>query len=156
MMTAARESPRVSRLNLSSFDELDGALELMYFGLKGLTRQADEVLAKHGLSRAHHRIIFVIARRDGVTVGDLQANLGISAQALHRPLKQLLDGGHVVTTRDPTRHRYKALHLTKRGTRIEQEASECERKVIREAFGRAGTGGRKQWQLIMSIVAENA
>lgn len=155
-MTAARESPRVSRLTLKSFDELDGALELMYFAPKGLTRQADEMLAKQGLSRAHHRIIFVIARRDGVTVGELQANLGISAQALHRPLKQLLDGGHVVATRDPTRHRYKALHLTKRGTRVEHEASECERTVMREAFARASKEGRKQWQLIMSAVAESA
>lgn len=128
----------------------------MYFGLKGLTREADDVLATHGLGRAHHRILFVIARRDGVTVGDLRSSLGISAQALHRPLKALLHEGHVAASRDPARHRYKALHLTDRGRALENDASERERAVLREALGRVDEADRRAWERVMAAVALNA
>ena len=154
--STAAASLRVSRLDLKTLDPCDGALELMYFGLRGLTREADEKLARYGLSRAHHRILFVIARRDGVTVGELQANLGISAQAMHRPLKQLLDDALVAVSRNPARHRFKSLHLTTQGRRVEHEASESERRVMRDAFDRAGARGRAAWESVMNIVARSA
>ena len=120
---------RVNRVDLTRIDELDDALELMYFGLRGMTRDADDLLGRRGLSRSHHRILFVVARRDGISVGELRAALGVSAQAMHRPLKQLADTGMIAVSRDPTRHRYKALHLTQRGREIEDQASGAERRV---------------------------
>jgi len=146
---------RVERLRLKQLDALDGAMELIYFGLRGATREADELLALYGLSRAHHRILFVIARRDGITVGELRASLGISAQAMHRPLKALQDAGFVATSRDPARHRYKALHLSARGRDLEHEASERERATWRAAFAAAKPGAAEAWAEIMTAVAAN-
>ncbi|MFX8246752.1 helix-turn-helix domain-containing protein, partial [Acinetobacter baumannii] len=76
---------------LAKIHELDPALELMFFGWRGMTDKADAYLATVGLSRVHHRILYVSARKPDVTVGSLQEILGISKQALHRPLKHLLD-----------------------------------------------------------------
>ena len=152
----ALNSPRVSRLELKRLDEIDDALELMYFGLRGMTRDADDLLGVHGLSRSHHRILFVIARRDGLSVGELQAALGVSAQAMHGPMKQLRDKGFVAVSRDPSRHRIRSLHLTEQGRRVEAEASEAERKVIRDAFARAGDPAAGMWAKVMAIVAQNA
>ncbi len=149
-------SIRVNKLDLKSLDALDSSLELMYFGWKGMTREADEFLATYGLSRAHHRILFTIARRDGVTVGELQANLGISKQAMHRPLKQLLDIGAVVVSRNPSRHRFKLLHLTELGRQIEKGASDRERSVMRAAFAQVGDGAQEAWLAVMAVAAENA
>ena len=141
---------------MTLLDPLDGALELMYFGLRGMTRQADDLLARQGFSRSHHRIMFVIARRDGLTVGELRAALGVSAQAMHRPLKQLSDGGFIAVSRDPTRHRFKALHLTALGRDLEARASESERRVIRDAFAGAGGDAAAGWSTVMANIAENA
>ena len=149
-------SIRVNKLDLKSLDALDSSLELMYFGWKGMTREADEFLATYGLSRAHHRILFTIARHDGVTVGELQANLGISKQAMHRPLKQLLDIGAVEVSRNPSRHRFKLLHLTELGWQIEKGASDRERSVMRAAFARVGDGAQEAWLAVMAVAAENA
>lgn len=149
-------SVRVNRLDLKSLDPLDSSLELMYYGQKGMTRQADEFLATYGLSRTHHRILFIIARRDGVAVGQLQASLGISKQAMHRPLKRLFDIEAVAVSRDPSKHRFKLLHLTDLGQRIEQDASDYEWSVMRVAFDRAGDGAQKAWLAVMAAAAENA
>ena len=153
---AVLSSPRVNRLELKRLDDVDDALELMYFGLRGMTREADDLLAVHGLSRSHHRILFVIARRDGLSVGELQAALGVSAQAMHGPMKHLKDKAYVAVSRDPARHRAKFLHLTEQGRRMEAEASEAERKVMRDAFARASDAAAEKWSEVMAIVAQNA
>lgn len=155
-MAEPLESPRVNRVDLKAIDPADSSLELMYFGLKGMTREADELLAAHGFGRAHHRILFVIARFDGVSVGVLRDNLGISAQALHRPLKQLQERGYVAVTRNPAEHRSKGLHLTESGRAIEHAASEAERRVMRGAFAQAGDAATKAWAEVMKAIAANA
>jgi DNA-binding MarR family transcriptional regulator len=155
-MAQPLESPRVNRVDLKAIDPADSSLELMYFGLKGMTREADELLAAHGFGRAHHRILFVIARSDGISVGALRDNLGISAQALHRPLKQLQEGGFVAVTRNPEQHRSKGLHLTESGRAIEHAASEAERRVMRGAFAQAGDAAAKAWAEVMKAIATSA
>ncbi len=155
-MTIPSISAHVNRLYLKKLEDLDDALELMYFGLKGMTREADDLLATYGLSRAHHRIMFVIARHEGVDVGTLIAALGVTKQAANRPMRRLFEGRFVAATREPGRHRNKTLHLTELGYDVERKASDCERAVMRAAFERAGRGGRKAWSTVMSAVAEHA
>ena len=146
----------VNDIAMKETSALDDALGLMYHGVRGMTREADRRLAIHGLARSHHRILFVIARHDGISVGDLRNSLGVSAQAMHRPLKQLSETGMIATSRDPSRHRFKALHLTERGRQVEYEASEAERSVMRDAFLRSGTEAAAAWSAIMADVAKNA
>ena len=155
-MKKPRKSIRVNRVDLKAIDPIDASLELMYFGLKGMTREADERLAEDGLGRAHHRILFIIARQDGISVGTLRDNLGISAQALHRPLKLLMELGFVAVSRNRDHHRIKSLHLTDMGRTIEHEASEAERRVMREAFARAGKAAAVHWAEVMKIISTHA
>jgi DNA-binding MarR family transcriptional regulator len=141
---------------LAAIHDEDDALALMYFGAKGMTRDADEYLATLGLARAHHRILFVIARRKRLTVGDLIATLGVTKQALHRPMKQLLDAGYVTWKRDAAERRSKLLRLTAKGRTIEDEASGRERAVMKRAFRKVGKEGRAAWITVMATVAEDA
>lgn len=38
------------------------AMEAFFFGYQAFTAKPDEMLAKRGLSRVHHRILFFIAK----------------------------------------------------------------------------------------------
>jgi len=134
---------------------LDDALEAMYFGWRGMTREADQYLATLGLSRVHHRMLYAIARREGITITELLDILGVTKQALHRPMKQLIEGGYVVAMRDPSRHRYKCLALTPSGQAVEHQASSHERDVMERAFKRVGRGGRDAWSEVMAAVARS-
>ena len=155
-MIAAPKKANVNHVDVKMIDPLDGALELMYFGLKGLTKAADECMAENGLGRAHHRVIYVIARMDGLSVGELSRQLGVSPQALHKTLKKLRDGGYIAESRRPDRHRFKSLHLTETGRELERRATDLERQVVREAFEQTGKAAAEEWAKVMELVAKHA
>lgn len=143
------------RASLRKLHDLDAALELMYYGWRGMTLAADEYLATLELSRPHHRILYVVARQPDISIGTLIDVLGISKQALNRPLNLLLERKLLTSKRSPEQHRSKLLRLTQEGQRIEQRASGYERKVLREAFDRVGEPGAAAWMAVMGAIADN-
>ena len=144
------------RATLAKLHELDAALELMYYGWRGMTLAADQYLATLGLSRAHHRILYVVARQPDISIGTLIETLGISKQALNRPLSQLLQRKLLAARRSPEQHRSKLLQVTAEGRRVEQRASGHERKIMREAFDRVGPPGAAGWMAVMEVIADNS
>ncbi|MES2818927.1 MAG: helix-turn-helix domain-containing protein [Pseudomonadota bacterium] len=141
-------------VRMKALDPLDRCLELLHFGFRGLTVEADSFLDTQGLSRVHHRILYVIARADQINVGDLAATLGVSKQAAHRPLAHLFERELVCYTRQPERHRFKLLALTEQGQTLEQTATELERRTLREAFACTDDAGQDAWVRVMQALAE--
>jgi DNA-binding MarR family transcriptional regulator len=155
MKKAATRAAGLHRASLDKVHDLDAALELMYYGWRGMTLSADQYLATLGLSRPHHRILYVVARQPDISIGSLIDVLGISKQALNRPLGLLLQRELMTSKRSPEQHRSKLLRLTPAGQRIEQRASGYERKVMREAFDRVGQSGAAAWMAVMEAIADS-
>jgi len=155
MQKATSRAAGRHRAALKKLHDLDAALELMYYGWRGMTLSADLYLATLGLSRAHHRILYVVARQPDISIGALVETLGISKQALNRPLSQLLQRKLLTAKRSPEQHRSKLVRLTEEGKRVEQRASGHERKVMREAFDRVGPPGTAAWMAVMEVIADN-
>lgn len=141
-------------VQMRALDPLDHALELLHFGFRGLTVEADAFLETQGLSRVHHRILYVIARAAEINVGELAATLGVSKQAVHRPLTHLFERELVGYSRAPERHRFKLLALTEHGQALEQQATELERKTLRQAFAQTDEAGQSAWTAVMQALAE--
>ena len=154
-MAKTSQAAGLHRASLAKLHDLDAALELMYYGWRGMTLAADAYLATLGLSRPHHRILYVVARRPDIAIGALIEVLGISKQALSRPLGLLLQRKLLTSKRSPTQHRSKLLSLTQAGQRVEQRASSHERKALREAFDRAGPSSAAAWMAVMEVIADN-
>jgi len=127
----------------------------MYYGWRGMTLTADGYLATLGLSRPHHRILYVVARQPDISIGALVDVLGISKQAVSRPLKALLERKFLTSQRSAAQHRTKLLRLTAEGQRIEQRASGYERKVMRAAFDKVGEPGAAAWMAVMGAIADD-
>lgn len=144
---------QVNIVDLKKLHPMDEALELMYFGWRGMTREADRYLATLGLTRVHHRILYSIARGDDLTVSDLLAILDVSKQALHRPMSLLVENGYVSMMPHPTQHRFKILRLTPAGRKVEHQASEHERRVMARAFKRGGPRAFRAWADVMGEAA---
>jgi DNA-binding MarR family transcriptional regulator len=155
MKKAAKRAAGLHRASLTKLHDLDAALELMYYGWRGMTLMADQYLATLGLSRTHHRILYVVARQPDISIGALIDILGISKQAANRPLSLLLQRKLLTSRRSVEQHRSKLLRLTEAGKRIEQRASDYERKVLREAFDRVGPPGAAAWTAVMGVIADN-
>src|SRR6201996_8497784 len=71
-------------------------IELLFFAYRDFVGDPDEVLAKLGFGRAHHRVLHFVNRNPGIKVADLLNVLKITKQSLGRVLKQLIDEGYVV------------------------------------------------------------
>ena len=68
-------------------------IELLFFAYRDFVSDPDDVLAKFGFGRAHHRVLHFVNRHPGMKVADLLDVLKITKQSLGRVLKQLVDEG---------------------------------------------------------------
>ena len=66
-------------------------MESFFLGYQAFTAKPDEMLARRGLSRVHHRILFFIASYPDLSVKELLSYLGVTKQALNTPLRQLIE-----------------------------------------------------------------
>ncbi|HUL58521.1 MAG TPA: MarR family transcriptional regulator [Anaeromyxobacteraceae bacterium] len=134
---------------------IDLALELLFYGFRGVTAEADRVLAGRGLSRVHHRVLYFVRRHPGIRPGALLDVLRVSKQALSRPLRDLVGQGLVAASVPPENRRTKALRLTAAGTRLELRLSGSERARFARAFRAAGPAGARGWREVMRSLARD-
>jgi DNA-binding MarR family transcriptional regulator len=140
--------------------ELDKMIALFFLSWRAFAAQADLVLEKKKLARMHHRVLFLVVRMPGIRVGDLADALGVSRQALHRPLGDLQRQKLVQNRASPTSKRERALFPTAAGTKIEAEASGVQRAQLRAMFKAVGVDASKGWvdamqALAAPVLAEN-
>src|ERR1700693_750222 len=90
-------------------------IELLFFAYRDFVGDPDEVLAKLGFGRAHHRILHFVNRNPGIKVADLLDILKITKQSLGRVLKQLIDEGYVVQRAGPHDRRQRLLYASEAG-----------------------------------------
>jgi DNA-binding MarR family transcriptional regulator len=124
-------------------------LALMHFAFRAVVKGPDEILARRGLGRVHHRILFLIARFPGCTVGELYATLGITKQALHGPLQALQRAKLVVGRPEPTNRRLRRLTLTAAGAALEDRLSGAQRAMFAAVFRQAGPAAAAAWREVM-------
>lgn len=146
----------VAGIGMRALHPQDGPLLLSYFAQRGLVKKADVFLAEHGLSRVHRRVLYAVARADGLSAGQLAELLDVGKARLQGPIKLLQDEGHIVAERDAVAHRSKKLRLTVRGARIEAEATAREREAMDAAMLGMSAAEQQGWRKIMTVLAQMA
>lgn len=132
---------------------LHEAIELFHFAFRAFTARPDEILAERGLARVHHRILYFVARRPGQRISELLETLGVSKQALHGPLRQLVAAGLVQTAADPDDRRGRRLSLTDDGKALEAKLSATQRDILARAFRGQGAEAEAGWRAVMAQLA---
>lgn len=132
--------------------QLNEALELFFFAYREFTAYPDEILARRGLQRVHHRILYFVGRNPGLAVSDLLGTLGVTKQALNAPLRRLTDDGLVAST-PGTDRRVRELRLTPDGAALETELSGSQRARMSAIFAETGAPAEEAWRDVMRRVA---
>ena len=101
--------------NASNRDWTYDALSLVLFVHLAFAEDADKGLAPSGLNRTHHRILFLVAHKPGVTVGELVTLLRLSGQAIQPPLRVLIDNNLIEQQSSEQDRRKRHLIITERG-----------------------------------------
>lgn len=136
--------------------ELRRGVELLYFAYRDFTKGPDKLLEQYGFGRAHHRALYFIARRPGMTVSDLLKLLSITKQSLSRVLNDLQDKGYVTSEVGREDKRQRLLSVTEAGAALEREVFEIQRERMIQAYGQAGqqavTGF---WAVLLGLIDQD-
>jgi len=136
--------------------ELRRGMELLYFGYSHYTRCIDRHLADMGLGRAHHRALYFIARKPGLTVSELLALLSITKQSLGRVLNELAERELVEAKPGERDRRQRLLRLTEAGETLETELFEAGRERMSRAYARAGQQAVSGfWAVLEGLIEED-
>src|SRR5882762_8353880 len=117
-------------------------IELLFFAYRDFVGDADEVLAKFGFGRAHHRVLHFVNRNPGMKVSELLDILKITKQSLGRVLKQLLDEGYVEQKEGATDRRHRLLYVTAKGEALALRLAALQTARIGGALAEIEADGR--------------
>lgn len=117
-------------------------IELFFFAYRDFTSDPDQILETYGFGRAHHRVLYFVNRKPGLTVAELLDVLQITKQSLARVLKQLIDTGHVVQVQGPRDRRQRELYPTQKGRQLALDLATPQSRRIRAALEALGAGDR--------------
>jgi DNA-binding MarR family transcriptional regulator len=114
-------------------------IELLFFAYRDFVGDADEVLARFGFGRAHHRVLHFVNRNPGMKVAELLDVLKITKQSLGRVLKQLIDEGYV-EQKQGTDRRQRLLYVTAKGEALALRLAGLQSARIGRALAELGRG----------------
>ncbi|GCE83198.1 MarR family transcriptional regulator [Komagataeibacter diospyri] len=105
---------------------------------RSFTAIIDDALHAYGLGHAHYRIMQAVALQPGMAVGALLDTLGITKQSMSRALGELLSMDLVRQETAAEDRRRRELHLTTRGSEIENHLFSLQREVLLRVYRNAG------------------
>jgi DNA-binding MarR family transcriptional regulator len=116
-------------------------IELLFFAYRDFVGDADEILARFGFGRAHHRVLHFVNRNPGMKVAELLDILKITKQSLGRVLKQLIDEGYVEQKLGKDR-RQRLLFVTAKGEALALRLTALQTARIGRALAEFGAADR--------------
>jgi len=151
-----RPAPAVRMAKPKNQAALNEAWRFMHFALRAVIAEPDRILATRGLTRMHHRILFFIAHTPGISVGELQATLAVTKQALNAPLRQLQAQSLIELARADHDARVREIRLTPDGEALEAQLTGEQQRLFADAFARAGAQAHEGWRAVMLELAKHA
>lgn len=145
-MPATTINVNMADINSAIYDFPEMPIDIMglfFFAYRDFVRDADELLERQGFGRAHHRVIYFVNLRPGMTVADLLDILRITKQSLARVLRQLIDNGYIAQKHGDTDRRQRLLYPTEKGRDFFEVLSATQTRRIEAAFEALPEGSRE-------------
>jgi DNA-binding MarR family transcriptional regulator len=115
-------------------------IELLFFAYRDFVGDPDEVLAKFGFGRAHHRVMHFVNRNPGMKVAELLELLRITKQSLGRVLRELIQQGYVVQKAGENDRRQRLLFVTPKGEALAMRLARLQTERILGALSETPGG----------------
>jgi DNA-binding MarR family transcriptional regulator len=141
-MPARRPAGTEPSRSQESDEPIWDVIELLFFAYRDFVGDPDEVLAKFGFGRAHHRVLHFVNRHPGMKVADLLDLLRITKQSLGRVLRELVQQGYVVQKAGENDRRQRLLHVTPKGEALAMRLARLQTERILRAL--ADTPGDRE------------
>ncbi|HZO47780.1 MAG TPA: MarR family transcriptional regulator [Xanthobacteraceae bacterium] len=129
-------------------------IELLFFAYRDFVTEADDVLAKFGFGRAHHRVLHFVNRNPGMKVAELLDILKITKQSLGRVLKQLVDQGYVVQKEGASDRRQRLLYVTAKGEGLAMKLAGLQTARVAQALAELGPNAHEAARRFLTTIID--
>ena len=119
-------------------------IELLFFAYRDFVGDADRLLESYGFGRAHHRVLYFVSRRPGLTIAELLEILRITKQSLNRVLRELIEKNFIEARAGALDRRQRELYATPDGESLALRLAEVQTRRFTAALQALGPAGR-QW-----------
>jgi DNA-binding MarR family transcriptional regulator len=135
--------PRAAAVERPTTEPYWDLIELLFFAYRDFVGDPDEVLARLGFGRAHHRVLHFVNRNPGMKVADLLDVLKITKQSLGRVLKQLIDEGYIRQREGANDRRQRLLYVTAAGEALAMQLAGLQTVRIAGVLSALGPSARE-------------
>ncbi len=140
--------PAAASIDLGARARADDApmydlIELLFFAYRDFVGDADRLLESYGFGRAHHRVLYFVNRRPGLTIAELLEILRITKQSLNRVLRELVDKNFIEARAGALDRRRRELYATADGERLALRLAQAQTRQFSAALERLGPSGRQ-------------
>jgi DNA-binding MarR family transcriptional regulator len=142
-VTAARRPAPAESEGRAADEPVWDLIELLFFAYRDFVGDPDDVLARFGFGRAHHRVLHFVNRNPGMKVAALLDILRITKQSLGRVLKQLVDEGYIEQREGEHDRRERLLYATPKGADLALRLAGLQTTRIVRALAEVGAGGHE-------------
>jgi DNA-binding MarR family transcriptional regulator len=118
-------------------------IELFFFAYRDFVGDADRLLEAYGFGRAHHRVLYFVCRRPGLTIAELLEILRITKQSLNRVLRELVDKNFVEIRAGALDRRRRQLYATPDGERLALRLAQVQTRRFALALEQLGDWGEE-------------
>src|SRR5208282_3243736 len=132
-------APRVRRDEAPMYE----LIELFFFAYRDFVGDADRLLEAYGFGRAHHRVLYFVSRRPGLTIAELLEILRITKQSLNRVLRELVDKDFVEIRAGALDRRRRQLYATPDGERLALRLAQVQTRRFALALEQLGDWGNE-------------
>ncbi len=129
-------------------------IELLFFAYRDFVGDADRLLTRYNFGRAHHRVLYFVDRRPGLSVAELLDLLRITKQSLSRVLKDLLDQNYIEQRPGLLDRRQRLMYPTDKGEALALEVAELQSRRLARALATLPEGARAQAAAFLSAMCD--
>ena len=151
--------PDAANIDLGARPRADDApmydlIELLFFAYRDFVGDADRLLESYGFGRAHHRVLYFVSRRPGLTIAELLEILRITKQSLNRVLRELVDKTFIEARAGALDRRRRELYATPDGERLALRLAEAQTRRFAVALDKLGPSGRQSAARFLSAMID--
>ena len=115
-------------------EQIKDFIQLIFYAYRETFSDPKEILAKRFFGPAHLRVLNLIERNPGISLGELIFKLKVTKQSLNRVLRELIKSKMIKQIKDDKDTRRKNLFLDKEGKVFFDKVYETQKKRIFEAL----------------------
>ena len=115
-------------------EQIKDLIEQLFYAYRETFSDPKKILDKYSLGIAHHKVIHLIEKYEGLTISDLLTKLKITKQSLNRVLRDLIKNKTILLKKGEVDSRQRQIYLNEKGKKLFDEIFFEQKKRIYNAL----------------------